>query len=105
MPWVTFHILGYQGRAFTDGAKTADVELIEDTHAAFFPEVSKRWAEYREGTTLVFDDAVNRSVPRDGFHPYAKPMGGSGWSLQVYLKGAPALLRPDAVCYGRILGE
>ena len=87
IPWVTFHVIDYGLRVF-DGSSVTYTKLIEDDHAAFFPEVSPRWVQYLEGSEV---------------YAYAFPTHDpSGWELCAVHNGIPALYTPDAMAYGQI---
>ncbi len=107
IPWLTFHIVDY-GLEIWDGPGTADsdysfTKLIEDDHAAFFPEPSRRWVNYLDGGAWVTEGPNGPTGFRHGFYPYAyKTHDPSGWKLNAEFNGMPALERPKAMAYGLI---
>lgn len=102
IPWVTFHVIDY-GLEIWDGSSTAYTKLIEDDHAAFFPEVSPRWVQYLEGSEVVTEGPGGVKSEQFGFYAYAHPTHDpSGWDLCAVHNGIPALYTPDAVAYGKI---
>lgn len=104
IPWITFHVIDY-GLDVFDGSDEPFSKLIPDTHAAFFPEPSRRWTQYLEGSEIVTEGPNGPKSERYGFYPYAYPLHDpSGWSLNAVFNGIPALYVPEAVAYGQITG-
>lgn len=102
IPWVTFHVIDY-GLSTWNGASEAFEKLIEDDHAAFFPEPSRRWVQYLEGSEIVTEGPGGPRNEQFGFYPYSYPTHDpSGWDLCAVFNGLPALYLPDAVAYGQI---
>lgn len=104
IPWVTFHVIDY-GLEVWNGSTHVFNKLLADTHAAFFPEPSRRWTQYLEGSEIVTEGPNGPKSERYGFYPYAYPTHDpSGWSLNAVFNGIPALYMPAAVAYGKITG-
>lgn len=102
IPWVTFHVIDY-GLHVYDGSSTSYTKLIEDDHAAFFPEITPRWVQYLEGSEIVTEGPAGAKSEQHGFHAYAYPIHDpSGWELCAVHNGIPALYTPDAMAYGQI---
>ena len=102
IPWVTFHVLDYGLQVF-DGTSTTYTKLIEDDHAAFFPEVTPRWVQYLEGSEVVTEGPGGSKAEQFGFYAYAHPTHDpSGWELCAVHNGIPALYTPKAMAYGKI---
>lgn len=104
MPWITFHVIDYGLETWNGSAHTFE-KLIEDDHAAFFPEPSRRWTQFLEGSEIVTEGPNGPKSERYGFHPFAYPTHDpSGWNLSAVFNGIPALYTPEAVAYGKITG-
>jgi hypothetical protein len=104
IPWVTFHVIDY-GLDVWNGSTHAFTKLIDDTHAAFFPEPSRRWTQFLEGSEIVTEGPGGQKSERYGFYPFAFPTHDpSGWQLSAVFNGIPALYLPEAVAYGLITG-
>lgn len=104
MPWITFHVIDY-GLDIWNGSTEVFTKLIPDTHAAFFPEPSRRWTQFLEGSEIVTDGPNGAKSEQFGFHPFAYPVHDpSGWNLSAVFNGIPALYLPAAVAYGKITG-
>jgi hypothetical protein len=104
LPWVTFHVIDY-GLDAWNGSSEVFTKLIEDTHAAFFPDPSRRWTQFVEGSEIVTEGPGGLKQERFGFYPFAYPTHDpSGWKLSAVFNGIPALYMPAAVAYGRITG-
>lgn len=104
MPWITFHVIDY-GLDAWNGSSEVFTKLIDDTHAAFFPDPSRRWTQYLEGSEIVTEGPGGVKQERFGFYPYAySTHDPSGWELAAVFNGIPALYMPAAVAYGRITG-
>lgn len=102
VPWVTFHVIDY-GLEIYNGSNTSFAKLIEDDHAAFFPEVSPRWVQYLEGSEVVTEGPGGARSEQFGFYAYAHPTHDpSGWDLCAVHNGIPALYTPKAMAYGQI---
>jgi hypothetical protein len=102
IPWVTFHVVDY-GLNVWDGESEEFTKLIEDDHAAFFPEPSSRWVQYLEGSEIVTEGPGGPRSEQFGFYPYSYPTHDpSGWELCAVFNGLPALYLPDAIAYGKI---
>ena len=105
LPWIMFHIVDY-GLEVWNGSADSFTKLIEDDHAAFFPEPSPRWSQYVEGSEIVTEGPGGPKSERFGFHPFAYPKHDpSGWELSAVMNGIPALYTPAAVAYGQIVGS
>lgn len=104
LPWVTFHVIDY-GLDVWSGSSETFAKLIPDTHAAFFPEPSRRWAQFLEGSEIVTEGPNGPKSEQYGFHPFAYPVHDpSGWNLSAVFNGIPALYLPEAVAFGKITG-
>lgn len=104
IPWVTFHIVDYGLEVWTGSAATF-TRLIEDDHAAFFPEPSARWVQYIEGSEIVTEGPGGVRAERFGFYPFAYAVHDpSGWELCAVMNGLPALYTPSAIAYGLVTG-
>ena len=104
IPWITFHIVDY-GLDVWDGSGDVFMKLIEDDHAAFFPEPSPRWAQYLEGSEIVTEGPGGMKTEAHGLYPYAYATHDpSGWELCAVFNGIPALYLPKAIAYGKITG-
>lgn len=91
IPWVTFHVIDY-GLDVWDGSTHTFDKLIADTHAAFFPEPSRRWTQFLEGSEIVTEGPNGPKSERYGFYPFAYPTHDpSGWQLSAVFNGIPAL--------------
>ncbi|MCA9271345.1 MAG: major capsid protein [Planctomycetales bacterium] len=102
IPWVTFHVIDYGLEAW-NGTSVAYTRLIDDDHAAFFPEVSSRWVQYVEGSEMVTEGPRGPKSEQYGLYAYAYPTHDpSGWDLCAVHNGIPALYTPKAVAYGAI---
>jgi hypothetical protein len=102
LPWITFHILDY-GLDVWDGSEEIFTRLIEDDHAVFLPQPSRRWVQYLEGSEIVTEGPGGHRAERFGFYPYAYPTHDpSGWDLCAVFNGIPALYLPEAIAYGQI---
>jgi hypothetical protein len=102
VPWVTFHVIDY-GLSIWTGSTETFTKLIEDDHAAFFPEPSARWVQYLEGSEIVTEGPGGPRNEQFGFYPYSYPTHDpSGWELCAVFNGVPALYLPDAIAYGEI---
>ena len=102
LPWVTFHVIDY-GLSVWNGTSELFEKLIEDDHAAFFPEPSPRWVQYLEGSEIVTEGPGGPRNEQFGFYPYSYPTHDpSGWELCAVFNGLPALYLPDAMAYGQI---
>ena len=102
IPWVTFHVIDY-GLSVWNGTSELFEKLIEDDHAAFFPEPSPRWVQYLEGSEIVTEGPGGPRNEQFGFYPYSYPTHDpSGWELCAVFNGLPALYLPDAMAYGKI---
>lgn len=104
IPWVTFHVIDY-GLDAWNGSTETFTKLVADTHAAFFPEPSRRWTQYLEGSEIVTEGPGGPKSERYGFYPFAYPVHDpSGWNLSAVFNGILALYQPEAVAYGQITG-
>jgi len=104
IPWVTFHVIDY-GLEVWNGSTESFTKLIDDTHAAFFPDPSRRWTQFLEGSEIVTEGPNGPKSERYGFHPFAFPTHDpSGWQLSAVFNGIPALYMSAAVAYGRLTG-
>lgn len=104
LPWITFHIVDY-GLDVWNGTTDVFTRLIEDDHAAFFPEPSRRWVQYLEGSEIVTEGPGGAKSEQFGFFPYAYPTHDpSGWELCAVMNGIPALYTPSAMAYGLVTG-
>ena len=104
IPWVTFHVIDY-GLDIWNGTSEAFTKLVEDNHAIFLPQPSRRWAQYLEGSEIVTEGPGGVKAERFGFYPYAYPTHDpSGWNLCAVFNGIPVLYTPNAVAYGLITG-
>ena len=104
MPWITFHVIDY-GLETWNGTTHVFEKLVEDTHAAFFPEPSRRWVQFIEGSEIVTEGPNGPKSERFGFHPFAySTHDPSGWQLSAVFNGLPALYTPAAMAYGQITG-
>jgi hypothetical protein len=102
IPWVTFHIVDYGLSVWTGSAETFE-KLIEDDHAAFFPQPSSRWVQFLEGSEIVTEGPGGPRSERFGFYPYSYPTHDpSGWDLCAVFNGLPGLYLPEAIAYGQI---
>jgi hypothetical protein len=104
MPWITFHVIDY-GLDVWNGSSETFAKLIPDTHAAFFPEPSRRWTQFLEGSEIVTEGPNGPKSEQFGFYPFAYPVHDpSGWNLSAVFNGIPALYLPAAIAYGQITG-
>jgi hypothetical protein len=104
LPWLTFHVIDY-GLEIWNGSAETFTKLIDDDHAAFFPEPSPRWVQYMEGSEIVTEGPGGPKHERFGFYAWAYPVHDpSGWELCAVLNGIPALYTPQAMAYGLITG-
>ncbi len=104
LPWITFHIVDYGLEVF-NGSAEVFTRLIDDDHAAFFPDPSPRWTQYLEGSEIVTEGPGGNRAERFGFFPFAYPVHDpSGWELAAIHNGIPALYTPQALAYGQITG-
>jgi hypothetical protein len=104
LPWITFHVVDY-GLNVWDGSAEVFTKLIEDDHAAFFPQPSSRWVQYLEGSEIVTEGPGGAKSEQFGFYAYGYPTHDpSGWDLAAVFNGIPALYTPNAMAYGLITG-
>jgi hypothetical protein len=104
LPWITFHVVDY-GLEIWNGTSEVFTKLVEDDHAAFFPEPSPRWVRYLQGSEIVTEGPGGQRAEQFGFYPFAYPTHDpSGWDLCAVMNGIPALFTPSAMAYGVISG-